>query len=557
MDARTDGVEYHNGRWFKEIQEIIPGDIVLSYNESTQAVEPKRVVQTFVRQTDRIYHVRYSNGAEFETTFNHEFYVKDAGWVQAKQLRAGDVSLLANGGERMIAGVNGEARYETVYNFEVQDNHSYFVGRDAVLVHNLAYSLSQMHCNSEGRLCMTAVFSSHGPPFMDLGSHQGLRRLPGNSDGNTEIWTDGIRTIVMYGPPDNKTVISAPDANGSMIISYHTGVGGLTESRPYAIQMGGQFYQATDNSGLNFVCYDCGGGASQQITFAEGTDYTVTTTYGDGSRAIERRADGKTAMQMQITADGYASQIALFEDGVMRTRIDRPDPSTTAAITYKYLNGTNYYQISTALPTGVCHPIQGCVSGANVLSTQSGFYRSNGAFHGGIDVGFEGTYHAMLPGTVTGVGQGTTWNIDGEERGIWLGTDGKYYYTGDAKTDIEYVPRTEKERELMAAIPRDQMSRAGTYMNVASQIGGRTYTITYAHMQPNFEVGEVVAPGAELGQIGETGRATGPHAHISVRIPRASLPPGIPEQYKNGEGESVLIDPMYFFTYIAPRGAGR
>ncbi|MBX7059744.1 MAG: HINT domain-containing protein [Leptospirales bacterium] len=139
VDASTDGARYENGAWFKEIQEIIPGDIVLSYNESTHTVEPKRVVQTFVRQTDRIYHVRYSNGAEFETTFNHEFYVKGEGWVQAKQLRPGDVSITANGAEQTIAGVNGEARYETVYNFEVQDNHTYFVGRDTVLVHNQTY----------------------------------------------------------------------------------------------------------------------------------------------------------------------------------------------------------------------------------------------------------------------------------------------------------------------------------------------------------------------------------------------------------------------------------
>ncbi|MBX7059739.1 MAG: HINT domain-containing protein [Leptospirales bacterium] len=118
------------------MQEIVPGDIVLSYNEQTQAVEPKRVVQTFVRQTDRIYRAHYSNGAEFETTFNHVFYVEGEGWVQAKQLRAGDVSLLASGGQQLISGVNAEARYETVYNFEVQDNHTYFVGRDAALMHN-------------------------------------------------------------------------------------------------------------------------------------------------------------------------------------------------------------------------------------------------------------------------------------------------------------------------------------------------------------------------------------------------------------------------------------
>lgn len=117
------------------VETIRPGDRVLTYNEATGRLEWKRVTKTYVRQTDRIYHVYYENDTHIETTATHPFYIVGLGWTEARTLRSGDVSKTSTG-SLSIARIVVEARYETVYNFSVEDNHNYFVTNDEVLVHN-------------------------------------------------------------------------------------------------------------------------------------------------------------------------------------------------------------------------------------------------------------------------------------------------------------------------------------------------------------------------------------------------------------------------------------
>ena len=55
----------------------------------------------------------------------------------------------------------------------------------------------------------------------------------------------------------------------------------------------------------------------------------------------------------------------------------------------------------------------------------------------------------------------------------------------------------------------------GNYIIIDHQNGYRTY---YGHMltEPYFKVGDVVIKGDIIGQIGQTGRATGPHVHFAI-----------------------------------------
>ncbi|HBE09595.1 MAG TPA: hypothetical protein DCY81_03530 [Lachnospiraceae bacterium] len=85
------------------------------------------------------------DGEEIVTTAEHPFYRVDKdsdkgnGFVGAKDLKPGDQILLLEG----ITGTVEEAFKEEltepvkVYNFEVKDYHTYFVGEQGVLVHNL------------------------------------------------------------------------------------------------------------------------------------------------------------------------------------------------------------------------------------------------------------------------------------------------------------------------------------------------------------------------------------------------------------------------------------
>jgi hypothetical protein len=66
------------------------------------------------------------------------FLIKDLGWTEAKYLKPGDLGLLKDGKYLQIIDITQkhlEAKVN-VYNFEVENVHSYMVGEDGVVVHN-------------------------------------------------------------------------------------------------------------------------------------------------------------------------------------------------------------------------------------------------------------------------------------------------------------------------------------------------------------------------------------------------------------------------------------
>ena len=121
----------------KPIEEIQVGDRVLSENELTGEVAVKSVTETYVNETDELVHIGV-NGETISATPSHPFYVDKLGWTLARSLRAGDVLVLSNGELVTVEWVQHEILESPikVYNFEVQDFHTYFVGECGVLVHN-------------------------------------------------------------------------------------------------------------------------------------------------------------------------------------------------------------------------------------------------------------------------------------------------------------------------------------------------------------------------------------------------------------------------------------
>ena len=111
--------------------------MVLAENPETGEIAQKRVVQTFENESDELVHV-FVNGEEIITTPNHPFYVPKLGWTSAIKLRAGDILVLSNGEYVVVEFVQHEILESPVevYNFEVEDFHTYFVGEVSVLVHN-------------------------------------------------------------------------------------------------------------------------------------------------------------------------------------------------------------------------------------------------------------------------------------------------------------------------------------------------------------------------------------------------------------------------------------
>lgn len=119
------------------IEDVKVGDRVLSYDFGENRVESKKVKNTFVNQSSELYCLSFGN-EHIKATPNHPFYVIDKGWTSASQLTTEDVLLDSSGTAVRVDQIEYIRLSEpvNVYNFEVEDNHNYFIGKSCILVHN-------------------------------------------------------------------------------------------------------------------------------------------------------------------------------------------------------------------------------------------------------------------------------------------------------------------------------------------------------------------------------------------------------------------------------------
>ena len=102
------------------------------------------------------------NGEKIVTTETHPFYVNDRGFVNAGELIVGDELLDVNGNVLLVEKFNVELTDEptTVYNFQVEDFHTYYVGECGVWVHNAeGYSENLIPNKKDGLRCENKVQS--------------------------------------------------------------------------------------------------------------------------------------------------------------------------------------------------------------------------------------------------------------------------------------------------------------------------------------------------------------------------------------------------------------
>ena len=80
-------------------------------------------------------------GSSYKQLLNTHFYVKDRGFVNAGELQIGDELLDSTCNILIVEDITHEICVPsvTVYNFEVDDFHTYHVGGFGVLVHNADY----------------------------------------------------------------------------------------------------------------------------------------------------------------------------------------------------------------------------------------------------------------------------------------------------------------------------------------------------------------------------------------------------------------------------------
>ena len=127
-------------RGFRRIEDIRVGDMVVSQNEQTSEIAPKRVTGLIRPAPKQLYALRLRDaGGEmevFHATDDHPWKVEGSGWVETRDLKPGDDIDTASGADMMVLSLEQTGRVEQTYNLTVAEWHTFMVGEDRVIVHN-------------------------------------------------------------------------------------------------------------------------------------------------------------------------------------------------------------------------------------------------------------------------------------------------------------------------------------------------------------------------------------------------------------------------------------
>src|SRR5262249_16663448 len=102
--------------------------------------EPKpgrgKVSRLFSRIAPAVLDVSVGESEKITVTPDHEFWVMGEGWKSARELWVGAKLLTKSGKIVTVENIRRREGTFQVYNFEVSEAHTYFVGKLALLVHN-------------------------------------------------------------------------------------------------------------------------------------------------------------------------------------------------------------------------------------------------------------------------------------------------------------------------------------------------------------------------------------------------------------------------------------
>jgi RHS repeat-associated protein len=124
------------------IEKIKIGDAVLSRNRTSGLLEYKAVTGLTRPHLSRLLSLEFAGDPNpLLLTPEHPLFTRRHGaevedWVFAAQIQPGDLVLNRMGTWTEVKSSSPVDEVQTVYNFEVEDNHDYFVGRLGLLAHN-------------------------------------------------------------------------------------------------------------------------------------------------------------------------------------------------------------------------------------------------------------------------------------------------------------------------------------------------------------------------------------------------------------------------------------
>ncbi len=123
----------------RPIESIALNDLVLALDPDTGEMAYKRVV--WVKPPERlpVLGIELTDARSYtevlKTTGDHPFFTRN-GWTDARNLLPGDEVFSSKGGWLRVGSGTWVANDKLVFNFEVEDFHTYFVGDLGAFVHN-------------------------------------------------------------------------------------------------------------------------------------------------------------------------------------------------------------------------------------------------------------------------------------------------------------------------------------------------------------------------------------------------------------------------------------
>ena len=190
------------------IDQLAVGDEVWSRDDETGEEGYRPVVRRFVTPGQPLLELDLEDASgaieTLEVTAPHPFFVSGAGWVSAGELRPGDEVDGADGAVLRIADSRETGAVTTVYNLEVDEFHTYFVGESGAWVHN--------DC-PEDVASGTAGGERAGKPFTPAGKRKVIDANKARNEGKTKCERCGVETVPAKKsqrgevPPRNETQV--------------------------------------------------------------------------------------------------------------------------------------------------------------------------------------------------------------------------------------------------------------------------------------------------------------------------------------------------------------
>ena len=193
------------------IESVQVGDWVWSRSEETMSLALKQVTETFVHHDKPTLSLQLTDAqgatSALEVTQEHPFWVEGRGWVKAGSLTKGDrLTMLdlaeedAHDGVLQVTSVAATGRKTTVFNFTVDEYHTYFVGKTPVWVHNKAQRVGDNSARDGSAVPFFRPFMSNG----NRGFYQ--------SDYSSLLWEH--LHDQSWGRPLQETLSESPSALG-------------------------------------------------------------------------------------------------------------------------------------------------------------------------------------------------------------------------------------------------------------------------------------------------------------------------------------------------------